>query len=285
MSCALRGELKGWTVLNKPKLSKKLTGQNGPQPLFTYWNQTVRSNSGNFRVTVNHSLEADKHLLPKSERTFSTLNGAHFLSKLYLQQAYLHLGIEEEHHHHLIISMNKVPYKFKHLSYRIATTPAIWQFTMEKAPQAIDSYVCSLATFVWWEPPRISIWNYSWSVEKPTKLHVNKDKCSFMKDEILYYGYVTDADGIHKPQGKVKAILDIPGPTTVKRLQSFMGQVLWTTMEDSFWTLPRLPILGHSFRRKNRSLYGHQTAKQHSTKSRPRVHRIRSWYFTMARCC
>ena len=54
-------------------------------------------------------------------------------------------------------------------------------------------------------------------------LHLNKDKCKFMKTKVEYLGHVIDREGLHPSTEKVKAIQQAPKPKDVSELRSFLG--------------------------------------------------------------
>ena len=54
-------------------------------------------------------------------------------------------------------------------------------------------------------------------------LHLNKDKCKFMKTKVEYLGHVIDREGLHPSAEKVKAIQEAPKPKDVSELRSFLG--------------------------------------------------------------
>ena len=54
-------------------------------------------------------------------------------------------------------------------------------------------------------------------------LHLNKDKCKFMKTKVRYLGHVIDREGLYPSTEKVKAIQEAPKPKGVSELRSFLG--------------------------------------------------------------
>ena len=54
---------------------------------------------------------------------------------------------------------------------------------------------------------------------------VNKRKCLFVANEIEYIGFLIDKNGIHVNPWKIDPIINMPQPTNVKQLQSFLGKV------------------------------------------------------------
>ena len=60
------------------------------------------------------------------------------------------------------------------------------------------------------------------------KLYAKKKKCSFLKRQIEYLGFIVSAKGISvDPAAKVKYVLEWPSPTSVKEIRSFLGLTVW----------------------------------------------------------
>jgi hypothetical protein len=57
------------------------------------------------------------------------------------------------------------------------------------------------------------------------KFYASPTKCSFMKDSILFLGYVVSKDGLAVDESKVAAMRDWPVPTTLHEVRSFHGLV------------------------------------------------------------
>ena len=55
------------------------------------------------------------------------------------------------------------------------------------------------------------------------KLLVNMKKCTFMKKELVYLGFVVSDEGLKMDLEKVKAITDWPTPRNVFEVRSFHG--------------------------------------------------------------
>ena len=54
---------------------------------------------------------------------------------------------------------------------------------------------------------------------------VNKSKCLFFANEIEYIGFLIDKNGICVNPRKIVPLINMPQPTNVKQLQSFLGAV------------------------------------------------------------
>ena len=55
--------------------------------------------------------------------------------------------------------------------------------------------------------------------------HINKSKCKFLQDSVEYLGFIVDKHGVHSSPSKIKAIIDMPKPTNISQLRSFLGMV------------------------------------------------------------
>ena len=54
---------------------------------------------------------------------------------------------------------------------------------------------------------------------------LNKDKCQFSQDSIMFLGQLIDKNGIRPDPQKVSAIKDIPTPSNVAELRRFLGMI------------------------------------------------------------
>ena len=52
---------------------------------------------------------------------------------------------------------------------------------------------------------------------------LNKSKCDIGKDVVQYLDHKIDAEGIHAPDDKIKAITEAPLPKNLTKLRSFLG--------------------------------------------------------------
>jgi len=61
------------------------------------------------------------------------------------------------------------------------------------------------------------------NVLKDNKLYLNLKKCTFLKDKLLFLGFIVGVEGIQADEEKVRAIREWPTPTTVGHVRSFHG--------------------------------------------------------------
>ena len=58
-------------------------------------------------------------------------------------------------------------------------------------------------------------------------LTINREKCSFIHQEMRYLGHIIGQNGVQPDPDKVSSILAYPAPTTVKQLERFLGMAAW----------------------------------------------------------
>jgi len=52
---------------------------------------------------------------------------------------------------------------------------------------------------------------------------MNLEKTEFLRTQVEFLGYVVTVDGIRADERKVRAIKEMPPPTNLKELKSFLG--------------------------------------------------------------
>jgi len=57
------------------------------------------------------------------------------------------------------------------------------------------------------------------------ELRLRRNKCEFFKDKVSFCGHDIDAQGLHKSENKIEAVLLAPAPTDVSQLRAFLGLV------------------------------------------------------------
>lgn len=59
------------------------------------------------------------------------------------------------------------------------------------------------------------------------KLRANREKCVFARDEVKYLGHVITQDGISPDNDKVRAVLEMKPPSSLKHLRTFIQTCSW----------------------------------------------------------
>ena len=97
---------------------------------------------GDYKVTVNPSLDVDQYPLPKPEYLFATLANGKSFSKLDLSQAYQQMVLEEKSAECFTVNTNLGLYQLTHLPFGVVSVPAMFQRAMDMILQGIDGVIC-----------------------------------------------------------------------------------------------------------------------------------------------
>ena len=183
---------------------------------------------GDYKVTVNPQLKVDQYPLPRIQDIFASLAGGQKFTKIDLRQAYNQLEMSEDSKSYLTINTHKGLYSYNRLVFGIAASPSIWQRTMDQILKDIPNTSCILDDIIITgksDEEHLKTLETVLQRLQDYNLRVNRDKCSFFQEEITYCGHKINANGLHKTQDKIEAVINAPVPENVTQLRAFLGLV------------------------------------------------------------
>ena len=183
---------------------------------------------GDYKVTVNPQLKVDQYPLPRIQDIFASLAGGQKFTKIDLRQAYNQLEMSEDSKSYLTINTHKGLYSYNRLVFGIAASPSIWQRTMDQILKDIPNTSCILDDIIITgksDEEHLKTLETVLQRLQDYNLRVNKDKCSFFQEEFTYCGHKINANGLHKTQDKIEAVINAPVPENVTQLRAFLGLV------------------------------------------------------------
>ena len=190
-------------------------------------NQTVRFIT-DFRE-LNKRLKRKPWPLPKITETLQELEGFTFASQLDLNMGYYTIRLDPDSSKICTIILPWGKYSYQRLPMGVAGSPDIFQERMTDLMRNLEfvrAYIDDLLV--------ISKDSFKDHLEKldtvlkrlrDAGLKVNAKKSTFGLQEVEYLGYILTREGIKPQMDKVRAILAIERPTSVKTLRSFLGIV------------------------------------------------------------
>ena len=181
---------------------------------------------GDYKVTINPSLDVDQYPLPKPEDIFASLTGGVKFTVLDLLQAYNQLLLDNQSKKLVTIYTHQGLYSYNRLPFGVASAPAVFQRTMERILQGIDGVACYIDDIIITGKSTKEHLDHLEEVLKWLSEHgvkTKKDKCRFFEDSVEFLGHMIDAKGIHTTPDKLQAIVDAPAPRNVNELRSFLG--------------------------------------------------------------
>ena len=128
-----------------------------------------------------------------------------------------------------VISLtHKGLYKYNRLVFGIASSPEIWQRTLDQVLDGIPNTSCILDDMIiTGKTDEEHLTNLQTVLKRlqDYNLQVNKDKCKFFQEVISYCGHKIDSNGLNKTQEKIEAIVNAPKPENLTQLRAFLGIV------------------------------------------------------------
>ena len=155
---------------------------------------------GDYKVTVNPQLQVAQHPLPKPDNMFAALGGCKIFSKLDLRQAFQQLQMDEVSQEMCTLSTHLGLYRPKRLPYGVASSPALWQQTMDKlfiGKPGIFCFVDDILVAGKDEVQHLERLKVVLETLRSTGLRIRKDKCQFAVPWVEYLGFRVDGHVFH----------------------------------------------------------------------------------------
>lgn len=179
---------------------------------------------GDYKVTVNTQIQVAQHPLPNPTDMFAALGGCKVFSKLDLKHAYQQLIMDEKSQEICTINTHLGLFRPQRLPFGVASSPAIWQQTMDKLFTGLPGVFCFIDDIlVAGKDEREHRQRLRSVLQRMQEngIQVHKDKCKFQVSSVEYLGFIINEQGIHKTRDKVQAVQDAKVPESVKDLKSF----------------------------------------------------------------
>ncbi|CAB4033713.1 Uncharacterized protein K02A2.6, partial [Paramuricea clavata] len=147
---------------------------------------------GDFKGTINPTLQAEQYPLARIEDIFAHLAGGKKFSKIDLRQAYHQIELEEESKKYLTINTSMGLFQYNRLVFVITSAPAIWQRTMDQILEGTSGISCILDDMI--VTGKSNAEHMANLEEVLRRLHhhglrANKSKCEFFKEKIAFCGH------------------------------------------------------------------------------------------------
>uniref|UniRef100_A0A914WIF7 RNA-directed DNA polymerase n=1 Tax=Plectus sambesii TaxID=2011161 RepID=A0A914WIF7_9BILA len=194
----------------------------------------VKKSNGRIRLCadystgLNDSLKLHQYPLPVPEDIFSTLNGGRYFSLIDFSEAYLQIEVADESKDLLTIATHRGLYRFNRLPFGVKSAPGIFQQIVNAMLADVKGATAYLDDVI---VVGKDIADHRKNLRETFRriadygFRVQLDKCSFFKHEIKYLGFVVDAQGRRPDPAKIAAIVNMPNPTDLATLRSFLGML------------------------------------------------------------
>lgn len=183
---------------------------------------------GDYKVTTNQMIDADKYPLPRAEDIFAKLANCTIFSRLDMKDAYNQLELDEPSKKFVVINTTKGLFSYNRLPFGIASASAIFQKEMEtllRNQDGVSPFQDDLLVGGKTIEDHLELLDQILSTLGNAGLKLRQEKCLFLQESLDFLGYRLSAKGIQPQDAKTKAIQDAPTPQSVDDLRSFLGLV------------------------------------------------------------
>ncbi|CAC5392118.1 unnamed protein product [Mytilus coruscus] len=149
-------------------------------------------------------------------------------TKLDLNQAYQQIELDEDSKRYVTINTHKGLFRYNRLPYGVASSPGIFQRTLENVVQGISNVLIRVDDILITGKTReehINTLSEVLSRFKRIGIRLKRQKCVFMSEEVVYLGFKINKHGISSVESKVEAIDKAPSPTNVTELKAYLGML------------------------------------------------------------
>lgn len=194
----------------------------------------VKKKNGDIRVCIdfstglNDALELNRHPLPLTADIFNKLNGAKYFSQIDLKDAYLQIELDDESKHLVAINTHRGLFQFQRLPFGVKSAPAIFQKLMDQLTAGLERVFCYLDDLIIASSSLQEHFQQLFQLFSRLNnygLHIKPEKCHFLQHEIQFLGHIVNADGIKPDPQRSAALRNMPAPTNIQELRSFLGAI------------------------------------------------------------
>ncbi|XP_065080618.1 uncharacterized protein K02A2.6-like [Ochlerotatus camptorhynchus] len=194
----------------------------------------VRKSSGSIRICgdystgLNDSLQPHQYPLPLPQDIFASLANCTVFSQIDLTDAFLQMEMDEGSREMLTINTHRGLYRYNRLPPGVKAAPGAFQ-------QVIDTMLAGLVRTSGYLDDVVvggidaadHMRNLRAVLDriKEYGFTIRLSKCSFGKEQIRYLGHLLDRHGLRPDPAKVETIKQLPAPTDVSVVRSFLGAV------------------------------------------------------------
>ena len=193
----------------------------------------VKKKDGSYRFCVDYRklnlvTKQDAHPLPRVDDLLDSLNNNKLFSTLDLRSGYWHVSMTSEDREKTAFITPGGLFEFLRMPYGLSTAPA----TFSRAVGIILSGLTYDICLCYFDDVIIFSDTIEQHCERLTSvlqrfrengLRVKASKCSFGADQVIYLGHCVSSKGVHTDPSKIKAVQDLPPPTDLDKLRSFLG--------------------------------------------------------------
>ena len=188
------------------------------------------------RITIdpqhlNKALKREYHPITTIEDVITRTDGSKYFTVLDANQGYFQIGLDAESQKLTTFNTPFGRYMYKRLPMGITSAPEIYQRAMHDMFADIDGVEIVMDDILVHAP---TLETHDQILEKvlarcrEKNLKLNEKKTKLRSQEVTYIGHKLTSDGVKIDENKVKAVLEMPEPTSIANVQTLLGMVTYT---------------------------------------------------------
>ncbi|XP_055584759.1 uncharacterized protein K02A2.6-like [Uranotaenia lowii] len=178
---------------------------------------------GDYSTGLNNALEANQYPLPLPQDIFAKLSNCTIFSKLDLSDAFLQVEVDESSQELLTINTHRGLYRYNRLSPGVKAAPGAFQQLagLKNTLGYLDDVLIGGAD----EEEHNRNLKAALQRFQEYGFTMKAEKCSFGSQQIKYLGHLIDKHGLRPDPAKIDVIRNLPPPTDVTGVRSFLGAI------------------------------------------------------------
>ncbi|KAK4468996.1 hypothetical protein MN116_000138 [Schistosoma mekongi] len=191
-----------------------------------------------FSTGLNNALQNHSYPLPLPEDLFIKLNGGRYFAKLDLSDAYSQVEVDDDSKPYLTINTHRGLYQYNRLPFGVKPAPAIFQQLMDIMISNLDCVAAYLDDIIVVGSSKDEL---LFRLDKvltrisQSGFQLQKQKCEFFLQSVKYLGFIFDKQGRRPDLDNIHAITQMPAPTDVATLRSFLGMIGYYSFLFHLW--------------------------------------------------
>ena len=177
---------------------------------------------------LNQITKKNSFPLPLIDDILALLNKSRFFTSLDLKSGYWQIAMDETDMEKTAFTVpGKGHYEWLKMPFGLSNAPALFQelmtYVLDGLTDFSTAYLDDILIFSETLEDHMKHLAMIFQRLRAFNLKLKLKKCSFLKTETRYLGFIINKDGIMPDQEKVKAIRTLPSPTCVREVRSFLG--------------------------------------------------------------
>ena len=179
---------------------------------------------------LNQFVMREHSHIPTPEETFSQIGNAKFFTKLDLKNGYWQIPLDEKSSYLTTFNTPFGRFRYLRLPFGLNSANEIFQKKMTQRFEGIpgvlvmfDDILITSETF----EKHLEQLKLVFQRCSEIGIKLNESKCKFLCDRITYIGHVITPNGVEPNPERVRAIEEMPAPTSKKDVQRFLGMVTY----------------------------------------------------------